>query len=125
MKMLIELWRPRDSWVELSPEQRGEWMQNVGPSIQAMLGAGVAYLGGGRTEAGDKHRDDTHDFFAVWTMPDDEVRQAFEGAIERSGWYDYFEQLNVTGESAELDPLIGLLVELGAPSRHGAPEQHG
>lgn len=119
MKVFIELWRARESWVELSPEQRGEWMQSVGPSIQTMLGAGVAYVGGGRTEAGDERCDTSHDYFAVWTVPDEDVRRAFESAIEQSGWYDYFEQVNVTGESADLEPLIGLLVELGSPSQHG------
>jgi hypothetical protein len=119
MKVFVELWRARDSWVELSPEQRGEWMQNVGPSIQAMLGAGVAYLGGGRSEAGDQYRATTHDFFAVWTVRDDNVLRMFESAIEQSGWYDYFEQVNVTGESVELESLIGLLIELGASAQHG------
>jgi hypothetical protein len=113
MKVFIELWRARDSWVDLSPEQRGEWMQNVGPSIQAMLGAGVSYVGGGRTESGG-HRDSSYDFFAVWTVPDEELRKQFESTIEQSGWYDHFEQVNVTGESAELEPLIGLLIGLGS-----------
>lgn len=115
MNVFIELWRARDSWIELSPEQRGEWMQNIGPSIQAMLEAGVAYVGGGRTEGGG-HRDSSYDFFAVWTVPDEDVRKAFESTVEASGWYDYFEQVNVTGESVELEPLIGLLVELGSAS---------
>jgi hypothetical protein len=115
MSVFIELWRARDSWIELSPEQRGEWMQSVGPSIQAMLEAGVVYVGGGRTEGGG-HRDSSYDFFAVWTASDENVRKAFEGTVESSGWYDYFEQVNVTGESIELEALIGLLVGLNPAS---------
>jgi hypothetical protein len=36
----------------------------------------------------------------------------FEKGIEDDDWYDYFEQVNVSGELDEFDPLIQRLIEL-------------
>jgi hypothetical protein len=48
-----------------------------------------------------------YDYFAVWRLPSPEVVEAFEQGIEDDGWYEYFEQVNASGESVGLEALMG------------------
>ena len=36
MKTYIELWKAKTAWLELSPEARGEYMNQLGPAIQSI-----------------------------------------------------------------------------------------
>ncbi|WP_406485774.1 haloalkane dehalogenase [Streptomyces phaeochromogenes] len=60
-----------------------------------------------------------YDFFSVYHVPDVVTQRQFEAGIAASGWYDYFEQVNISG--AALSPVGALLnnVALLPPTPQG------
>ncbi|GHH66378.1 hypothetical protein GCM10018775_88420 [Streptomyces umbrinus] len=62
-----------------------------------------------------------YDFFSVYHVPDVVTQRQFEAGIAASGWYDYFERVNIIG--AALSPVGALLnnVALLPPTPQGPP----
>jgi hypothetical protein len=111
MHLYIELFKAKDAWLELNPEQRGAYVQQVGSSMQGVLDAGAELVGSGAADPATSHRAG-FDFFAVWTLPDTDVVREFEKGIERDNWYDYFEQVNASGELVDFASLAQQVMEL-------------
>tara|TARA_B110000037_G_C17036619_1_gene471898 strand:+ start:399 stop:734 length:336 start_codon:yes stop_codon:yes gene_type:complete len=111
MKCFIELWKAKDAWKQLSKEDRGNYVGQIGPHIQNILGKGVEIVSWGSNENTTEHRAD-YDFFAVWNFPNQELLDEFEAIVEGAGWYDYFEQVNLSGESTTPEEIIGKMVNL-------------
>jgi hypothetical protein len=111
MHLYIELFNAKDAWLELSPEQRGAYVQQVGTSMQGVLDAGAELVGSGASDPGTSH-DAGFDFFAVWKLPNADVVREFEKGIERDRWYDYFEQINTSGELVDFASLAQQVMEL-------------
>ena len=111
MHLYIELFKAKDAWLELSPEQRGAYVQQVGSSMQGVLDAGAELVGSGATDPGTSHRVG-FDFFAVWKLPNADVVREFEAGIERDKWYDYFEQVNASGQLVDFPSLAQQVMEL-------------
>jgi hypothetical protein len=109
--LYIELFKAKDAWLQLSPEQRGAYVQQVGSTMQGVLDAGAELVGGGAAEPSTSHHAG-YDFFAVWKLPDADVVRAFEDGIERDNWYDYFEQVNASGELADFESVARRVMEL-------------
>ncbi|RYD90134.1 MAG: hypothetical protein EOP50_16460 [Sphingobacteriales bacterium] len=107
----IELWKAKQAWLDLSKEERGNYMGALGPAIQQLLENDVQILSWGRNEAGTFSRAD-YDYFAVWTFPNSEAAQGFEKIVEGAGWYNYFEQVNVMGKAGSPQDVIGQLIDL-------------
>jgi hypothetical protein len=110
MHMYIELFKARDTWYELSPEERGAYVQRVGASMSGILEAGGEIVGVGTADPGTSHHVG-FDFYAVWKLPDAEVVQSFEQGIEDDEWYSYFDQVNAAGELTGFDAVAKLLME--------------
>ncbi|HTE01876.1 MAG TPA: DUF6616 family protein [Mucilaginibacter sp.] len=109
MKYYIEAWTPRQTWLDMSPEQRGAYMAQLGPAIQQLSEQGTEIISWGVND------DDTHnrlgfDFFAIWKFPNEELAKTFEGLVVDAGWYNYFEQVNIKGSPASPDDIIGKLI---------------
>jgi haloalkane dehalogenase len=106
VKLFVERWRVLNSWKGLPAPAREQWIGEIGPAIEAIVARGVEYVCGALmdSDAGDE------EFVAVWRVPDEEAQDAFRRAIADSGWYEYFEQVNLSGSSLELSELIGSLV---------------
>ena len=111
MKMYIELWKAKSAWKDLSKEERGSYMGQLGPAIQQLSDSGVQIINWGVNDSGTFRRAD-YDFFAVWTFPDDAVAQTFEKMVEGAGWYNYFEQVNVKGDAVTPQEVIGKMIEM-------------
>jgi hypothetical protein len=111
MHVYIELFKAKDEWLKLSREQRAEYMQRVGSSMQGALDAGAELLGVGPADP-ETGRDAGYDFYAVWKLPNADVVRMFEKGIEDDNWYAYFEQINARGELVEFDALIQRVIEL-------------
>jgi Family of unknown function (DUF6616) len=111
MHLYIELFKAKDAWLELNPEQRGAYVEQVGSSMQGVLDAGAELVGSGAADPATSHRAG-FDFFAVWKLPDTDVVREFEKGIERDNWYDYFEQVNASGELVDFASLAQQVMEL-------------
>ncbi|GAB4091179.1 DUF6616 family protein [Flaviaesturariibacter terrae] len=107
----VELWKAKQAWLDLSQEERGNYMNALGPAIQQLLESGVQILSWGRNEAATFNRGD-YDYFAVWTFPNAEAAQGFEKMVEGAGWYNYFDQVNVMGTAGTPQDVIGQMIQL-------------
>ena len=106
MKLFVERWRVLNSWMQLAEPERAQWLDGIGPAIETIVARGVEYVCGARmdSDAGG------YEFVAVWRVPDGDAQDEFKRAIADSGWYEYFEQVNLSGSPLELPELIGSLV---------------
>jgi hypothetical protein len=72
--------------------------------MQGVLERGAELVAVGSADPGTCH-DAGYGFYSLWKLPDREVVQVFEQGIEDDGWYEYFEQVNASGEIMEFDAL--------------------
>ena len=111
MKTYIELWKAKTAWLEMSPEARGEYMNQLGPAIQSIIDKGVKIISWGVNDDSTFQKAD-YDFFGVWEFPDEEAVKPFEELVESAGWYNYFEQVNVCGTATTPEEVIGKMIAL-------------
>ncbi len=106
----VELWKAKQAWTDLSKEERGNYMAQLGPAIQQLIDSGVKIESWGINEAATHSRVD-FDYFGVWTFPDMEAAQNFEQLVVGAGWYNYFDQVNAMGTTANPTEVIGKMIE--------------
>ena len=111
MYTYIELFKAKDAWLDLSDQQKAEYLQRVGSSMEGVLASGAELVGVGGTDHGTAH-EAGYDFYAVWKLPSRDVVEAFERGIEDDGWYEYFDQVNASGELVEFETLAGRIAGL-------------
>ena len=111
MKTYIEIWKAKDAWKEMSQEARGEYMTQLGPAIQDLIENGVKIISWGVNDGTTLKKAD-YDFFGVWEFQDDEAVKSFEALVEGAGWYNYFDQVNICGETQTPNDVIGKMIAL-------------
>lgn len=94
MYHFIEAWTPNDAWRALPTDERQAFMDGVRGAIAQMADGGITTLGWGVNDADTPYRLD-HEFVAVWQAPSKEAVTALEAGIEASGWYGFFDQVNL------------------------------
>jgi hypothetical protein len=98
---LIELYAPKPAWLLLTAEERQAFFARIGVGMNEILAFGIEPLAFGETTpsvldgAGQR-------FFAVWRTPERTALDALVAGIAASGWHDYFETVNVAGQSVDL-----------------------
>ena len=107
----IELWKAKQAWLDLSKEERGNYMAALGPAIQQLVENGVQIVSWGTNENSTFNRGD-YDYFGVWTFPNLEAAQNFEKLVHGAGWYNYFDQVNVMGNAGGPQEVIAKMIEL-------------
>lgn len=105
----IELWKARQAWIDLSKEERANYLTALGPAIQQLIEGGVQILSWGNNESSTFNRVD-YDYFAVWTFPSLESAQNFEKMVEGAGWYNYFDQVNAMGNISTPQEVMGKMI---------------
>jgi Family of unknown function (DUF6616) len=109
MECYIELWKEKDVWKNLPKKEKEEYLNQIGPHMEKLLGKGVQIVGWGTNKPSTVSRID-YDFFAVWKFPDGALMEEFETAVATAGWYNYFEQHNVSGELVYPEDVIRKLI---------------
>ena len=110
MHLYIELFKPKDAWLQLSAEDRAQYLQTAGSTMQGAVAAGAELVGVGAADSETSH-DAGYDFYAVWKLPSPDVVELFEKGIEDDDWYSYFEQTNASGELVEFEALVRQVIE--------------
>lgn len=111
MKIFIELWKAKDAWKEMALEDRKNYVGAIGPVMQNLINRGVVIEAWGVNE--DKSQYNAgFDFFGVTKFPTPELLAEFETIVEGAGWYNYFEQVNISGTVATPEEVIGKMLEL-------------
>ena len=111
MYLYIELWRAKPEWIALTQKEREGYMAQVGLAIQELSKAGVEIVGWAINDE-DTSRRGEYSYASAWRMPDKNIVKQFEEAVERSGWYGFFEQINAGGELISPETAIGHMIKL-------------
>lgn len=113
LKMItyIELWKSKQSWKDLSKEERGNYLTALGPAIQQLMESGVQIVSWGNNLA-ETFSKAAYDYFAVWSFPNVETAQNFEKMVEGAGWYNYFDQVNAMGNATSPQEVMGAMIDM-------------
>ncbi|MEO7444752.1 MAG: DUF6616 family protein [Ferruginibacter sp.] len=106
----IELWKARQTWKDMNQEERGNYLTALDPAIQQLVESGVQIVSWGENESSTFKKAD-FDYFAVWSFPDVETAKQFEQMVEAAGWYNYFDQVNVMGNTTGPQQVIKKMIE--------------
>ncbi len=80
-------------------------MDGVRGAITDMAAGGITTLGWGTVDDDTPHRLD-HTYVAVWQAPSAEALGALEAGVQASGWYDFFDQVNVRTRLRSADDVM-------------------
>ena len=106
----VELWKAKQTWNDLSKDERGNYLNALGPAIQQLLADGVHIQSWGSNDANTVSKAD-YDYFAVWSFPDLAAAQSFEKLVEGAGWYNYFDQVNAMGTAGGPDEVMKMMID--------------
>lgn len=105
----IELWSAKQAWKDLSKEERGNYLNALGPAIQQLMESGAHIISWGKNET-DTYSKVAYDYFAVWTFANKEAAQQFEQMVAGAGWYNYFDQVNAMGTTSSPQDVMGDMI---------------
>lgn len=111
MKIFIEFWKAKDAWHQLTTEERKEYAAQMGPTMQDLVSKGALIDGWGMNTNSSPNRAD-YDFFAITKLPTQDLLESFQAIVEGAGWYNYFEQINMSGDDVGAEAVIGKMIEL-------------
>lgn len=112
MYLYVEQWNVTQKWMDLSKEERRDYMGKVSESMEGFLNeAGIENLGWALNDEHTPYRSD-YRYMAIWKMKNLEDVEKFEKGIKESGWHKYFSQHNSRGEVIPLNSAIEFLVDL-------------
>lgn len=113
--IFIELWKFKDSWTDADLDTRSRYVNDLMPSVQAIMDAGVEIIAWGYNDLDVDHRA-PYDAFGVYRMPDRARFDDFQRAVSASGWYHYFEHVNAGGVPIAPGDLLGQHIQLMRPA---------
>jgi haloalkane dehalogenase len=108
-QIFVELYNYNDVWPRETPENRTAFALELSKAINSLADYGIeviAYCFNDR----DTDRRAPYDFFCVYRVPNVETQKIFEQQIAASGWYRYFDQVNLRG--AAMSPTGVLLANV-------------
>ena len=94
MHVVVETWKARPVWRNSPPAERAAYLDTVVSAIAELLAGGVELVASGLT---DQTRD--VDYWAVWRFRNRDHVEAFARAMDRIGWRDRFEPVDVGVEA--------------------------
>jgi Family of unknown function (DUF6616) len=108
MKYFIELFTPTQAWLDLSKEDRTAYLTLVNEASKDLMDQGVAIVSMNENDQDTIHRAG-YNFFVIWTIPTDELANAVQKLMVSEGWFNYFDQLNLKGDSTNIfEKLINI-----------------
>jgi len=88
-------------------KRENRFREEIVEAVKGLKSAGVDVVAYGMNSP-ETDRRAPYDFFCVYRVPNVEFQREFERQIAASGWYDYFEQVNVSGDAKDFEAeLLG------------------
>jgi Family of unknown function (DUF6616) len=112
--IFIELYNFKPAWVEQGEEGRIAFAKGVTGAVDNLTSMGVEVLGYGMNDTETAHRS-PYEFFCVYRVPNKEFQREFEAQVEAAGWYEFFEQINTSGEIVDHAEALLAQARLGKP----------
>jgi len=110
MYLYVELWRPRQEWLEMPREQREEYLRQMRPNIEKMVESGVRLIGFALLDD-DVPNDSQYRYMAVWKMPNRGHVHMLEKAVRADGWDNFFEIGNARGQLISIEEAVSEMVK--------------
>lgn len=109
MYYFLEMWTPGEGWSSLSEAEQEEWVRQAGEDIQGLLDEGVELVAIGKNDV-DADRQSEHTYWAMWSMPNEELLEEFQGAVREAGVYELLDQVNLCGTAGGPVEVLGDMV---------------
>jgi hypothetical protein len=110
MYVFIVLWNAKPTWLALSRDERTAFIEQVTAKMDTVVEGGFEALCWAENDAETAHRA-KYDYVGLWKMSNEPMVRQFEDAIATTGWYDYFDQVNLRGRwSAPEDVLRKMIL---------------
>jgi hypothetical protein len=106
MYLFVELWKPKQAWLDLSTAERAAYFEPLGPVIGGLVEQGLDIIGWSINDAVTDMRGD-YTYIGAYRMPNLEFAETFEKTVRSVGWYDYFEQINARGPLMAPPDVLG------------------
>ena len=106
MYFTIELWTPKQSWLDLSSEEREAYVGSIVPIMQKHAEMGITTRAMASND-GDTDNRAPYRYFSIIEAPDEAAAKTFEADVRAAGWYDYFDQVNLRGVARSAEDVIG------------------
>jgi Family of unknown function (DUF6616) len=104
-QIFIELYNYRPAWGKCPESERTDFAKKIVEAVKGLKSAGVDVVAYGMNSP-ETDRRAPYDFFCVYRVPNVEFQREFERQIAASGWYDYFEQVNVSGGAQDFEAVL-------------------
>lgn len=114
-QIFIELFSYRDEWRRTPETERQAYVAAVSEALGRQRDAGLEVIGWGFNDPATDRRA-PHDFYCVYTTPSWQAQRAFEAEIAAAGWYDRFEQVNISGAVSTPEALLQSYARLETPA---------
>ena len=104
-QIFIELYNYGPAWGKHPENERIDFVKKVVEAVNGLKSAGVDVIAYGK----NSHKTDRrapYDFFCVYRVPSAEFQREFERQITASGWYNYFEQANISGPAEDFAAVL-------------------
>lgn len=111
MTLFIELCNAKPEWLQLSTKERENYLDSVGEVMKQLERNGTQIISWGVNSPDVPNRLD-YDYFAVFLFPTAKAAQDYETLFSKFGWYNYFSQVNVLGESEKFEEVLNQLINL-------------
>jgi len=105
----LEMWTPGEGWSSLSEAEQEEWVRRAGEDIQGLLDEGVELVAIGKNDV-DADRQSEHAYWAVWSMPNEELLEEFQEAVREAGVYELLDQVNLCGRGGDPVGVLGDMI---------------
>ena len=92
--VLVCVWKPNENWRGLSDEEKRDFLSKVAVAANAARDGGMQIMGWGLLERTISNPPE-QSFCGVFFVDDRESLHAVDSAIRESGWYHYFDHINV------------------------------
>ncbi len=106
MYYTVEIWTPKQAWLDLSGEEREAFFGSIMPTMQKHDEMGITTRAIVRNDA-DTDRRAPYQYFSIVEAPDEAAAKTLEADVRATGWYEYFDQVNLRGPARGPEEIIG------------------
>ena len=113
-QVFVELYNYRPAWHALPTEQKEAFAKGVLNAVEEAGRHELEVVGWGMNDPNTDRRA-AYDFFCIYRVPSVQFQRGFEASIAGSGWYNYFEQVNVSGAIVSPADLLKANITIETP----------
>ena len=105
MYLYIEMWRAKKAWRDMPKAKRGAYMRGIMQGMEGTKTAGAELVAFALNEPDTPSRAD-YTYIAAWRMRDRSTALTQDNYFVKSGWLDYFDQVNARGKAITEEEMI-------------------